>query len=72
MRHENGVLSIITQLKLRKAKKFPFQQENSIHAENGVLSMMTQLKLRKAKKFPFQQESYIHSLTLIENISTCD
>ena len=45
MRHENGVLSIITQLKLRKAKKFPFQQENSIHAENGVLSIMTQLKL---------------------------
>ena len=70
MRHENGVLSIITELKLRKAKKFPFQQENSIHA--GVLSIMTQLKLRKGKEFPFQQESYIHSLTLIENISTCD
>ena len=32
MRHENGVLSIITQLKLRKAHKLPFQQESSIHS----------------------------------------
>ena len=32
MRHENGVLSIITQLKLLKANKLPFQQESSIHS----------------------------------------
>ena len=32
MRHENGVLSIITQLKLLKANKLPLQQENSIHS----------------------------------------
>ena len=72
MHHENGVLSITTQLKLRKAKNSPFQQESAIHSENGVLSIITQLKLRKANKFSFQQESSIHSLTLIGNISTCD
>ena len=70
MRHENGVLSIITQLKLRQAKNFPFQQESAITSENGVLSFITQL--RKTKKFPFQQDSSIHFLTLIGNISTCD
>ena len=32
MCHENDVLSIITQLKLCKANKFPFQQESSIHS----------------------------------------
>ena len=32
MRHENGGFSIIMQLKLRRAKKFPFQQEGSIHS----------------------------------------
>ena len=70
MRHENGVLSIIKRLKLRKAKNFSFQQESAITSENGVFSFITQL--RKAKKLPFQQESSIHSLTLIGNISTCD
>ena len=72
MRHENGALSIITQLKLRKGNNFPFQQERTIHSENGVLSIIAQLKLRKANKFLFQQESSIHSLTLIGNVSTCD
>ena len=66
MRHENGVLSIITRLKLLKAKNFPFQQESAITSENGVFSFITQL--RKAKKLAFQQESSIHSLTLIGNI----
>ena len=46
MRHENGVLSIITQLKLRKEKNFPFQQERAMHSENDVLSIIAQLKLR--------------------------
>ena len=69
MRHENGFLSIITQLKFRKANNFPFQLESAITSENGVLSFITQL--RKARKFPSQQESSIHSLTVIGNISTC-
>ena len=66
MCHENGGLSIITRLKLRKAKNFPFQQESAITSENGVSSFITQL--RKVKKLAFQQESSIHSLTLIGNI----
>ena len=32
MRHENGFLSIITQLKLLKVNKLPFQQESFIHS----------------------------------------
>ena len=36
MRHENGVLPDITQVKLRKVNKFPFQQESSIHSQTLI------------------------------------
>ena len=47
MRHENGVLSIITQLKLLKANKLPFQQESSIHSlTQGIFQLVIKGYLR--------------------------